>query len=936
MKDHLVRRSDDNRERPIFVCCGIGGSGKSETAIKFVEKNRNSFWGIFWINADTQDTAKQGFAEIASACSISNTSIEDVKSWLAKKDSPWLLVLDNCDTMNKDYSSYFPSRQNGSIIMTTRLPECKSYGLSDDMDKFGPEASSSLLLQACGDKYQDRERHRDAAANVVKLVDELAIALVHAGAYIGKGFCTLQEYPQRFHKTQRKHAMQFSPVQRASRYGSVYTTFEVSAKALSASGDKYDRLALALLRILAFLDHEGVEEDIFKRALEYYQYLEQCFNTSPHVSEKLQEAVTEVSYDEQSSQLVSKERGPAHGSRVKKPILRKMKSLFQRKPRSGAAVIPSKSPFIASLDEEPATGQKSCPVSVSETPSPSTNETSEHDADDGEIDHLSRWHCEEFRSTHLFDSNTLSDIDISRVRLADLSLIRVNNDKAISMHPLVHEWASIRLSAEERKQAWGQTVCVLALSAEGRGNWQTFTMSLKAHIEACFKDRKNIGYDDEIPLDLARCLYVLAWQLCQASNNVLSLELFQAVQKRCLLQPNTFAVRAQDLLYCEAACLIGIPGRTADAGTMFKKIVSCRLEFLGPDDSLTQIAQHALATCYIGQCEYKKVIDILEPDVARFLAHTVRTASGDEVAELKDAESSVENHLRGPDNKHQSSFMLGLSTAYINLGNVAKAVPLLEELVTYRTSRLPSGDPLRLASMHNLGSAYMKLGQSERALPYLEEVFRLRLQTLPPDDLERMSSVDVLATVYRSVGQLRQAINLRENALGLERGFTLANLTSGHSPWILKPVSEYRGKSIGQRELVQSTMMHNLAVTYLDIDRVLEAKVLLETVVDFRSAYYSLDDPERVCSMHALAITYMRLGDSGELDEAIRLLEQVISNGEKLFESEPESLVETRGLLDKARDLLDSSESIGSYITTDDEEQSDQEEQVSDEGGRSS
>ena len=757
------------------------------------------------------------------------------------------------------------------------------------------------------------------------MVDELAIALVHAGKYIGKGFCTLQEYPQRF-QTQKEHAMQFSPDQLASRYGSVYMTFEISAEALFASGDKYDRLALTLLKILAFLDHEGVEEDIFKRALEYCQDLEQYLNTSLRVSEELQEAVTVVPCDDQPSQLVSKEHGPAHGSRVKKLVLRNMKSLFQiqKKSRNSAAVVPSKSPFIATVDEEPATGQMSCPVSVSETPSLSINETSRHDADDGEIYHLSRWHCEEFRSTHLFDSNTLSDIEISRVRLADLSLIRVNNDKAISMHPLVHEWASIRLIPEERKQAWGQTVCVLALSAEGRGSWQTFTMSLKAHIEACFKDRKNIGYDDEIPLDLARCLYVLAWQLYQVEKYLLSLELFQAVQKRCLLQPNTNTVHRQELPYCEAACLAKTPGRTADAVTMLEKIVSCRLEFLGADDINTRRAQHALATCCGTQCEYQKVVDILEPIVARFLAHTVRTASGDEVAESKDAESSVENHLRGPDDKHESSCMLELSIAYINLGNVAKAVPLLEELVTHRTSRLPSGEPLRLSSMHELAFAHTKLGQNERALPCLEEVVRLRLQTLPPDDLARMNSVDVLAVVYRSVGQLQKAINLRENALGLEHGFTLANLSSGRSPCILKPVSEYRGKSIGQRELVQSNMMHNQAVAYLDADRVLEAKALLEPVVDFSSEFYSLDDPGRLRSMRELAITYIRLEDSEELGEAIRLLEQVISNGQKVFESHPKLLAKTEKWLDGARNVLDSSEPSGSHIRTGDEEQSGQ------------
>lgn len=932
MKDHLIRRGSDGRS--IFVLCGMGGCGKSETAIKFVEKSRDSFWGIFWVNADTQDTIKQGFANIASACNISNTSVEDVKSWLANQRSPWLLILDNCDSEDMDYSSLLPSGQSGSIVVTTRLRACQTFGPFYDMDKLGHEASNSLLLQACGDKYKyvDEERHKRAAATVVGLVDELAIALVHAGAYIRRGFCTLQEYPQRF-QTQKEHAMQFSPVQMASRYGSVYTTFEISVKALSASDIKADRMALTLLRILAFLDHESVEEDIFKRALEYCQDLKQHLNTRTHVFEELQEAVTAVPYDVQPSQLVSKDHGPANGSRAKDPVLRKIKSFFQKKPRSSAAGVASRRPFIATGEEELETGQKPGPIPENETRSISTNETSEHDADDGEIDHLSLWHCEEFRSTCLFHSDTLSDIEISRVRLADLSLIRLN-DKAISLHPLVHEWASIRLSAEERKQAWGQTVCILALSTEEHTDWQIFTTSLKAHIEACFKDRKNIVYDDEIPLDLARCLYLLAWQLYQVEKYLLSLELFQAVQKRCLLQPNTFAVRGQHLLYCEAVCLVKTPGRTADAVTMLEKIVSCRLELSGADDMDTRRAQHALASCCGMQCEYQKVVDILEPIVARFLAHTVRTTSGDKVAESKDAESSVENHLRGPDNKHESACMLELSIAYINLGNVAKAVPLLEELVTYRTSGLHSGDPLRLDSMHELAFAHTKLGQNERALPYLEEVVRLRSQTLPPDDLARMSSVDVLAMVYRSVGQLQKAINLLENALGLEHGFTLANLTSGHSPWILKPVSEYRGKSIGERELLKSTIMHNLAVDYLDADRVLEAKALLEPVVQFMSEFYSAGDPERLSSMQLLALTYIRLGDSEELDEAIRLLEQVISNGEKLFDSDHELLAMTEKLLDVARNLLDSSEPSGSHTRTDDEEQSGQETVISDNEGR--
>ncbi|TIA61571.1 purine and uridine phosphorylase [Aureobasidium pullulans] len=396
MKDHLVRLSDDNRERRIFVCCGMGGSGKSETAIKFVENNRDSFWGIFWVNADTQDTAKQGYAKIASMCNISDSSIEGVKLWLANKRSPWLLILDNCDSENEVYPSFFPSGQSGSIIVTTRLRACQTFGPFHDMDKLGPEASNSLLLQACGDKYHDKERHKRAATTVIGLVDELAIALVHAGAYIRRGFCTLQEYPQRF-QTQKKHTLQFIPDQIQSRYESVYTTFEISVKALSASDVKADRMALTLLRILAFLDHESVEEDIFKRALEYCQDLKQHLNTRTHVFEELQEAVTAVPYDVQPSQLVSKDHGPANGSRAKDPVLRKIKSFFQKKPRSSAAGVASRRPFIATGEEELETGQKPGPIPENETQSISTNETSEHDADDGEIAAFGSLTC------HLFE-----------------------------------------------------------------------------------------------------------------------------------------------------------------------------------------------------------------------------------------------------------------------------------------------------------------------------------------------------------------------------------------------------------------------------------------------------------------------------------------------------------------------------------------------------
>jgi hypothetical protein len=68
--------------------------------------------------------------------------------------------------------------------------------------------------------------------------------------------------------------MMFRPQQQASRYGSVYTTFEVCASALTSSDTHDSHLALKLLNILAFLGREAVDVNIFVEAFDGCHKLE--------------------------------------------------------------------------------------------------------------------------------------------------------------------------------------------------------------------------------------------------------------------------------------------------------------------------------------------------------------------------------------------------------------------------------------------------------------------------------------------------------------------------------------------------------------------------------------------------------------------------------------------------------------------------------------
>ncbi|THY10687.1 purine and uridine phosphorylase [Aureobasidium pullulans] len=259
MSEHLVPESDAKSPCRVFVLHGIGGAGKSEAAIRFATENQHSFWGIFWIDADNGQSIQQSFENLANM-QIPPLAASDAKSvlqWLANTKNSWLLVLDNCDNIETDFAGYIPSR-GGSVIVTTRLTECQHLGVWENVDDLGLEDAIQLLVRACGIKQEDQQAEWSHARAVVNLLGQHALALVHAGAYIKKGFCNLQMYCQTF-RAQASKLMEFKPVQQASRYKNVYTTFEISAATLASSDDEDSQTAINLLEIFGLFDRENLE-----------------------------------------------------------------------------------------------------------------------------------------------------------------------------------------------------------------------------------------------------------------------------------------------------------------------------------------------------------------------------------------------------------------------------------------------------------------------------------------------------------------------------------------------------------------------------------------------------------------------------------------------------------------------------------------------------
>ena len=225
------------------------------------------FWGIFWIDASNYITAQQGFLEISRTCGVGEDP-KAVRLWLSNIQDPWLLIIDNADDPSLDVSDFFPTGNRGSILLTTRNPDCKIHSTvgSCELGQLNMDEAVTLLLKAAGAEDTADEDARRKAKPVIQTLGFLALAITQAGAYIRRGLCNIEEYCDVYTRRRQKLLMHRS-VQANSDYKySVYTTWEISIEAIEKKRDETSHNAMELLRIFSFLHYDGITEDIFEQA----------------------------------------------------------------------------------------------------------------------------------------------------------------------------------------------------------------------------------------------------------------------------------------------------------------------------------------------------------------------------------------------------------------------------------------------------------------------------------------------------------------------------------------------------------------------------------------------------------------------------------------------------------------------------------------------
>ncbi len=229
--------------------------------------DRSRFWGIFYVDASTDNNAESGFYATAECCDLKGCDPPRTRRWLSNQKDPWLLILDNADDPAMELPKYFPGGSRGTILITTRNPDLKKLATvgSSEVGRMNVEDAASLLLKASESGDPQSDTSKALATKIVDTLGCLALAIVHAAALIRQRICRLEEYTEIFNK-HRQRLLSNSSGRLPRAECDVYATWHVSRAAIQSIGTTTSVIALELLNIFACFHFGGISEQIFHSA----------------------------------------------------------------------------------------------------------------------------------------------------------------------------------------------------------------------------------------------------------------------------------------------------------------------------------------------------------------------------------------------------------------------------------------------------------------------------------------------------------------------------------------------------------------------------------------------------------------------------------------------------------------------------------------------
>jgi tetratricopeptide (TPR) repeat protein len=254
---------------------GLGGIGKTQTAVEYAHRRSDEYDYILWITAHSREALVSGYVMGAGLLNLPEAATQDqtvavnaVKGWLSSNQR-WLLILDNADDL-KMVREFIPHEKNGHVLLTTRARATGAVARFVEIQEMGTKEGALFLLRR--GKYIAEDAPLDAAVEadqgeakeIAAQLDGLPLALDQAAAYIEETVCGLLGYLSlyRTHGPEllRRRGALISD-HAADHPDPVATTWVLSFENI----EKANPAAAELLHFCAFLSPDGIPEEVFSK-----------------------------------------------------------------------------------------------------------------------------------------------------------------------------------------------------------------------------------------------------------------------------------------------------------------------------------------------------------------------------------------------------------------------------------------------------------------------------------------------------------------------------------------------------------------------------------------------------------------------------------------------------------------------------------------------
>ncbi len=257
---------DEGRAAIGQAIAGLGGVGKTQTAVEYCWRHRDAYpGGVFWVRAETETEIRSGFQEVARRLALpeaevpkQDVAVAAVLRWLSEHDD-WLLIFDNVDKPD-ELERFLPGEIRGRLLLTSRAISFATLGLDPYRLPvlLAEEAQKVLLRRTPLEGLSPDERQA-----VIELAEELGflpLALEQAAAYVATRQTSFASYLKSFRQRHLDLLEKKGP-ETGSYLATVATTWSMSFQDV----EQESKATADFLRAVAFLAPDAIPQEIFDK-----------------------------------------------------------------------------------------------------------------------------------------------------------------------------------------------------------------------------------------------------------------------------------------------------------------------------------------------------------------------------------------------------------------------------------------------------------------------------------------------------------------------------------------------------------------------------------------------------------------------------------------------------------------------------------------------